>query len=544
MGELVPVVSSELTLGANPWDGSPLLDKAEAVIEFIESLKLSTGAAVGKPFLLRDWQKAIIYDLIGVPDIFDPYKRAARTAVITMARKNGKTEFAAALCLAFLCGPLADVSQQIYSAAADRYQAALIFRAMESMILQDEELTAVLRIVSSTKHIFHDDSNSFYAALSSDAKTKHGFNPVFFIYDELAQAPNRVLYDVLSTATGAQAEPLALVISTQSADDHSIMSELVDYGLKVNAGDIDDPTFRLFYFAVEENEDPWDEKLWYKANPGLDDFRSLEEMRQFALRAKRVPSMEATFRNLYLNQRIDATVHFLTPTVWRANRGELTPEQLYDSLLGLMCYGGLDLSQKNDLTALVLVFPLGDDYYATLPYFWTPRDTMLDREDKDKVPYSVWEQQGYLIAKPGKTIDYGWVAQQYGELSKDFDIQAVAFDRWRIDDFKREADNLGIDINLVPHGQGFKDMNPAVEVLEDVVSEYKLQHAGHPVLTWNVSNTVVEMSPAGDRKFAKNKSTGRIDGTVALGMALRVAVTEGETYSSTYEKEGLLMLSG
>lgn len=536
---MAQLVNAETT---NLWDGSPLLDKAEAVIEFIETLKLSTGAGVGKPFRLRDWQKEIIYDLFAIPDTFDPYKRAARTAIITMARKNGKTEFAAALCLAFLCGPLAGVSQQIYSAAADRYQAALIFRAMESMILQDEELTACLRISTSTKHIFHDESNSFYAALSSDAKTKHGFNPVFFIYDELAQAPNRILYDVLSTATGAQAEPLALVISTQSADDHSIMSELVDYGLKVNSGDIEDPTFRLFYYAVDEKDDPFDEKLWYQANPGLGDFRSLDEMRQFAQRAARVPSMEATFRNLYLNQRIDATVHFLTPTVWRENRGELDYPELYDSLRGLTCYGGLDLSQKNDLTALVLVFPLGDEYYATLPFFWTPGDNLHDREDKDKAPYSLWVQQEYLIAKPGKTIDYGWVAQRYGELSQDFDIQCVAFDRWRIDDFKREADALGIDINLVPHGQGFKDMNPAVEVLEDVVSEYKLQHAGHPVLTWNVSNTVVEMSPAGDRKFAKNKSTGRIDGTVALGMGLRVAVTEGETYSSAYEREGLMTL--
>lgn len=533
------LVNTETT---NLWDGSPLIEKAEAVIEFIETLKLSTGAGVGKPFKLRDFQKGMIYDLFAIPSIFDPYKRAARTCIFTVARKNGKTEFAAALCLCFLCGPLAGISQQIYSAAADRYQAALIFRAMESMILQDEELSNALRIIGSTKHIYHDDSNSFYAALSSDAKTKHGFNPVFFIYDELAQAPNRILYDVLSTAQGAQAEPLSMVISTQSADDNSIMSELVDYGLKVNSGEVDDPTFRLFYWAVEEDEDPWDEANWYKANPGLNDFRSLEEMRQFALRAQRVPSVEATFRNLYLNQRIDATVHFLTPSVWRSNQGDLTPATLYESLRGLTCYAGLDLSQKNDLTALVLVFPLGDGYYATLPYFWTPRDGMFDREDRDKAPYALWESQGYLIASPGKTINYGWVVKQYAELAQDFDIQAVAFDRWRIDDFKREADDLGIDINLVPHGQGFKDFAPAVEILEDVVAESKLQHAGHPVLTWNVSNTVIELSPSGDRKFTKAKSTGRIDGTVALAMGLRIAVTEGETYTSQYEREALMVL--
>lgn len=458
-----------------------------------------------------------------------------------MGRKNGKTELAAALCLAHLCGPLAGLNQQIYSAAADRYQAALIFRAMESMILQDFELSEILRVTKTTKHIFHDDSNSFYAALSADAKTKHGFNPAFVIYDELAQAPNRELYDVLTTATGAQAEPLTLIISTQSANDNSIMSELVDYGLKVLEGIIDDPTFKLFYFSTPMDDDPWLEENWFKSNPGLGDFRSLDEMRQFAQRAQRVPSVEATFRNLYLNQRVSAVNHFLTPSVWRENAGILDYGELYNSLLGQRCYAGLDLSQKNDLTALVLAFPLPEEYYAVLPFFWTPGDGIADREDRDKAPYQLWESQGYLEAKPGKTIDYGWVAKKLGELQQDFEIEYVAFDRWRIDDFKRDCEELDVDVELVPHGQGFKDMGPVVEIVEDVVSERKLQHANHPVLTWNASNAVIELSPAGDRKFTKVKSTGRIDGIVAMGMALRIAVTEGET-ASTYEEEGLMVL--
>jgi len=531
-----------LTEDLSRWEASPLYHKALRVIDFIETLKLSTGADVGVNFILRDWQKEIIFELFATPDPDTPQKKAVRTAVFTVARKNGKSEFAAGLCLAYLCGPLAGTSQQVYSAAADRYQAALIFRAMESMILQDVELSAILRINNSTKHIFHDASNSFYAALSSDAKTKHGFNPVFFIYDELAQAPNRVLYDVLSTATGAQSEPLALVISTQSADDNSIMSELVDYGLKVNSGEIYDPTFKLFYYAAAEDDDPWEEATWRKANPALGDFRSLEEMQQFAKRAQRVPAMEATFRNLYLNQRVDSTTPFITRSVWQTNTGPLSYEQMYESLVGMTCYGGLDLSAKNDLTALVLVFPMEDDMYCCLPFFWTPEEGLPDKADRDKAPYGLWVRQGYLYTSPGKTIDYGWVVKRYAELAVEFDIQCVAFDRWRIDDFKREADNLGVDINLVPHGQGFKDLNPAVEVMEDVLVDGRLSHGGHPVLTWNVSNTVIEQSPAGDRKFTKAKSTGRIDGAVALGMALRVAVSEGETYASRYEDEGLMVL--
>lgn len=541
------VEQAQYLIKEKPWEDDPILmtfleERACRVIEFIETLKLSAGSKVGKPFKLEDWQKAYIWVIYSTENPNYPDKRAIRTSILSMARKNGKTELAAGLCLAHLCGPMAGLNQQIYSAAADRYQAALIFRAMEGMILQDHELTEILRINRSTKHIFHDESNSLYAALSSDAKTKHGFNPSFVIYDELAQAPNRQLYDVLTTATGAQAEPLTLVISTQSADDHSILSELIDYGQKVNAGDIDDSTFNLTLYSTPEDDDPWVEENWYKSNPGLDQFRSLDEMRQFAKRAQRVPTLEATFRNLYLNQRIDATTHFLSPGIWKANAGPLSFADLYVSLLGQKCYAGLDLSQKNDLTSLVLAFPMEDDYFAVLPFFWVPGDDLDFKEEKDKVPYMVWRNQGYIEAKPGKTIDYGWVARKLGELSAEFEIECLAFDRWRIEDFQRECEALGVEIPMVPHGQGFKDMGPVVEIIEDVVSEERLQHANHPVLKWNASNVVVETSPAGDRKLTKTKSTGRIDGMVAMGMALRIAVTEGETYTSQYEREEVMVL--
>jgi len=677
-----------------------LIKRADDVIDFIGTLKLSAGAGVGKPFNLEDWQRDYIRRILGTPHADEPTLRAVRTSVLSMARKNGKalaldtpipttegwrtmgdlvegdqvfdehgapctvtyatevmhgrtcyrvefsngasliadadhqwqaerkktrqqiwttqemvdagqswidpfvlpsvdvsrlppelnrcgsnavnpapvkvtaitpvesvpvrciqvdspshlylageqyipthnTELAAALCLAFLCGPLAGYNQQIYSAAADRYQAALIYRAMEGMIVQDAELSTILEPHRSTKHIFHRPSNSFYSALSADAKTKHGFNPAFIIYDELAQAPNRELYDVLTTATGAQAEPLTLVISTQSADDHSILSELIDYGQRVQRGEVHDPTFDLTLYAVPDDDDPWLEENWYKANPALGTFRSLDEMRQYASRAQKVPTMEATFRNLYLNQRVDATVHFLTPSVWKACAGKSTPHLLADQMLGETCFAGLDLSAKNDLTALVLAFPRPEHRYIVVPFFWCPGDNLDIKEDKDKVPYRVWVDQDYIEARPGKTIDYGWVAKKLHELSQQYDIVMLAFDRWRIDDFQRELNDYDIDVPMVPHGQGFKDMGPVVEVIEDLVSEAQLEHGGHPVLTWNASNVVVETSPAGDRKLTKQKSTGRIDGIVAMGMALRLAESEGRTYSSVYESEPLMVL--
>ncbi|TAN52557.1 MAG: terminase large subunit, partial [Rhodospirillales bacterium] len=276
------------------------LSRPDRVIAFVEELKITSGRSAGKPFKLRDWQKAIIQEIYGPRDCEG--RRIVRTALITMPRKNGKTGLTAALALCHLFGPEAEARGQVYSAAADRNQAAILYREMKAMIEVAPELGERAIIRDFTKSIEDAETGTVYLALSAEARSKHGFSASCIIYDELAQAPNRELYDVLTTSTGARDEPLTIVISTQTNDPHHVMTELVEYGRRVRDGVIDDPTFHATIFEAPANADPWDEATWYGCNPALGDFRSLEEMRTYAAQARRIPAREATFRNLYLNQ--------------------------------------------------------------------------------------------------------------------------------------------------------------------------------------------------------------------------------------------------
>lgn len=444
------------------------------------------------------------------------------------------TALVAGLCLAHLCGPEAIRNGQLYSVAFDRAQAAIIFKYMAAMVYADDELSARLNVVESRKHILDPISGSEYQALSAETRGKHGKSSSFIVFDELAQfGADRELYDVMMTSRGAHAEPMVWVISTQAASDTAVLSELIDDGEKVNRGEIDDPKTRCFCFTVPMTDDPWDEENWKKSNPALGDFRSLDEMRETAERAKRIPSAEAAFRNLYLNQRVDGAAHFITPAVWKHNGGEPDLSLFED----LPVYAGLDLSAKNDLTALVLTCRDGTGTWHVIPYFWTPKEGLVDRAERDRTPYDVWVKQGYLYTTPGRTVDYGFVAQEIKKLMGRMHIAGLKFDRWRIDDMVRELRGVGVEayvdgkeeaypdgLRMIQHGQGFRDMNPAVEALEDALANGKIRHGMHPVLTMCASNVRVQQDPSGNRKFDKIKSTGRIDGIVALAMALNGAV--------------------
>jgi len=239
-------------------------------------------------------------------------------------------------------------------------------------------------------------------------------------------------------------------------------------------------------------------------------------MRETAERAKKLPSLEAVFRQLYLNQRIDAETRFISSAEWNACAA--TPD--IETVKRRPCFGGLDLGSTRDLTALVLVFPDGDGSVDVLPFFWCPKDTLTLREEADKVPYRQWAREGLIEPTPGKATDHAYVVHRLGELSTMFDIQTVAYDRWRIEDLRKMLAEEGVNVTLEPFGQGFKDMGPAVDDLERLTAEGQLRHGGHPILTWNAANAIIARDPAGNRKLDKERSREKIDGLVALAQAL------------------------
>lgn len=522
------------------WE-APGLSRAERVCLFVESLPVTSGALAGTQFKLRPWQRKRVMAMYRTGR---GGKRLVRTAVWSLARKNGKSDIASRLALCHLAGPEAEARGEVYSAANDRFQAGRIFAEVCAIIEKTDWLAARISIRRHSKEledIGEGGTGSTYAALSADVKTKHGLSPSFVIYDEFGQATSRDLFDVLDTAMGARAEPLMLVISTQAARDDAPMSELIDYGLRVERGEVTDPSFYLALFTAPPEADPWSPKTWKLANPALGDFRSLSDVERLAQQAQRMPAREASFRNLILNQRVDTTVQWLSAAVWKPCAGAVYQA----ALKGRRCFAGLDLSASRDLTALVLNFEDADGVFDILPFFWLPDADLREREDTDRVPYVRWRDDGHLLTCPGKTIDPRAVALKIAELHGEYTIEALAYDRWRIEDLRRELDAIGCDVELKPHGQGFRDMSPSIDAIERVVFEAKLRHGGHPVLTWCASNAKTESDPAGNRKLSKSKSTGRIDGAVALTMSVGCAVANPDT-RSVYETDdrpnGLLVI--
>ena len=487
----------------------PGLSRAERVIAFIEGLPVTSGVLAGTTMSLREWQREIICGIYGTAD---DGNRPVRTALVTMPRKNGKTGLAAGLALAHLVGPEAEQRGQVYSAAADRDQASLLYQEMKAIIDAVPELDERIVCRDWSKAMEDLESGSVYKALSADARTKHGFSASCVIYDELAQAPNRKLYDVLATSMAARAEPLMVVISTQAADPNHVMSELVDYAEQVNAGDVEDPSFYGCVYRAPDDADPWDEATWFACNPALGDFRSLEEMRTAALQAQRIPARESAFRSLYLNQRADADERFIASADWHACAGDVP------DLTGQRCYAGLDLSSTKDLTALVLYFP---DSGAVVPYFWCPGESLDQREDQDKVPYRTWARAGLIEPTPGRAVDKRYVALRLADITSQYQVEGISYDRWGMEELRRILVEEGIEgLPLREFGQGFKDMAPAVSALETLVLEGQLLHDGNPILTWNLSNIVLDQDPAGNRKMTKGRARERIDGAVALAMAV------------------------
>lgn len=507
-----------------PWDVDGL-SRADRVIAFCEDLPITAGKLAGTQMELRSWQRDFIH-AVYAEDANG--RRPVRTAVLSMGRKNGKTQLAAALALCHLLGPESEPRGEVYSCALTRDQAAKLFDEMVAILNAHEELADRCNVIQFNKRVevlFGVGEGSTYAALSADAQSKLGLSPSFVVYDELGSAPNRNLYDAMDTATGARENPLLMAISTQAAADHHVFSELVDYGLQVNQGVIDDPSFHLTLYAAPADADPWDKSSWKASNPALGDFRSLEDVERQASQARQVPSKESAFRNLILNQRVSSVARFIHKAEWDACND--APD--LDSLAGRECYAGLDLGATRDLTAFVMVFPpIEGKIWDVVAQFFMPETNIEERSNEDRVPYDLWAKQGFITLIPGATIDPGFVADHLANTAMAYDLKALAYDRWRIEDLRRELGLIGATLPLIAHGQGFKEMAGAVDTLERFVAERLIRHGGNPPLNMCAANAVVTRDPSGNRKLDKSKAAGRIDGLVALAMALNISKRDEE----------------
>jgi phage terminase large subunit-like protein len=492
--------------------------RAERNIRWIETYcRIPEGRDVGKPVRLREWQKVDLRKIYDNP-------AGTRRAILSFGRKNGKTAGASFLLLLHLCGPEARPNSQLFSAAQSRDQAAILFSLAAKMVRMSPDLNAVVGIRDTAKQLYCDELGTLYRALSAEASTAYGLSPVLIVHDELGQVkgPRSELYEALETATGAQENPLSVVISTQAPTDADLLSLLIEDGLSGA-----DPKTVVSLYSAPEELDPFGDEAIKAANPAFGDFQNAEEVRGMAEAARRMPSREAEYRNLVLNQRVDMNAPFISKSVWQECGGAVV-----ENFDGLPVFAGLDLSETADLTAFVPMAPV-DDVWHTRPTFWLPGDGLSDKSRADRVPYDIWAREGFLETTPGRTVDYAFVAEFLADFRSENDLRKVAFDRWNWKHLKpwlakagfEEADLEGDNALFVPLGQGFQSMSPALRDLEALILNGKLRHGGHPVLTMCMANATVQADPAGNRKLSKVKSHGRIDGAVALAMAASVAGT-------------------
>jgi phage terminase large subunit-like protein len=470
---------------------------------------------------LGEWQKDEIRRIYDNP-------AGTRRAILSFGRKNGKSAIAAVLLLVHLCGPMARPNSQLFSAAQSRDQAALIFNLAAKIVRMSPALRDSVTVKESTKELDCHGLGTHYRALSAEASTAFGLSPVFIVHDELGQVrgPRSALYEALETATGAQESPLSVIISTQAPSDTDLLSVLIEDALTGA-----DPRVVCKLYTAPMTADPFDEATIKLANPAYGDFLNPIEVRAMAGDAQRMSSREAEFRNLILNQRVEAFAQFVAPAIW-AKCG--TP--VADLTRCNDVYGGLDLSETNDLTAMVLIGKVENVWHARA-WFWLPEEGLADRARNDHVPYDQWFSEGLIETVPGSSIGYDLVAPRVIEITKAHKIRKIGFDRWNFKHFKPWLLAGGIpertiEDQWVEFGQGTASMSPALRELEGRILNRELAHGNNPVLNMCAANAVVVEGKdsvrdvgkdSSNRKLSKKRSTGRIDGLVALAMAMGVA---------------------
>lgn len=492
------------------------LARSERNAQWIETFcRVPEGRLVGKPVKLTPKQRRWLVRI---------YDSPTRTFILSMARKNAKTAFSGFLLLLHLCGPEARPNSQLYSAAMSRDQAAILFALAAKVVRMSPELSQIVTIRDTAKQLLCPKVGTVYRALSADAATAYGMSPAFTVHDELGQVkgPRSELYEALETASAAQDEPLSIIISTQAPTDADLLSVLIDDALTGA-----DPRVKVELYTAPMKLDAFSEEAIRAANPHFDDFMNTTEVFRQAQEAKRMPSRESSYRNLILNQRVEARSPFVTRAVWAANAAE--PGELD----GQDVYGGLDLSSVSDLTALVLVGAESGDVFPT---FWLPEEGLEEKARNDRVPYDVWHEQGHLETTPGRAIEYAFVASRLRAVFDRCNVIALGFDRYAFRFLKPYLEAEGFTEaeleRFIPFGQGFISMSPALRELETKLLGSKLRHGAHPVLEMCAKNATTVQDPAGNRKFVKAKATGRIDGMVALAQAVGVMpqqVEDGET---------------
>lgn len=537
------------------WD----VAEVERVLSFFEKVLTveieredpETGETLSEAvsFHLEPWQSFIVGSLFGWKNA-GGYRRFRR-AYVEVGKGSGKSPIAAGIGH-YMLTATQKIRAEVYSAATDKDQAAILFRDAVAMWQRSPELHK--RLLASGQNpvwqLTYLKRASFFKPISSEKRGKSGIRPYCALIDEVHEHPNNDVIEMLRAGTKGNRQALIFEITNSGFDRHSVCWSEHEYTAKVVTGAIQNDAWFGYVCSLDESDDPFaDESCWIKANPNLGVSIQPEYIREQVEEARGMPSKEALVRRLHFCEWTDAENTWITAKVFR----KITAPLVLDDYAGRECFGGLDLSSKRDLTALTLVFT-GEDVERTrdegpklLPtfdaftWFWLPKNRLSEAEKRDHVPYSQWAKEGHLRAPEGDAVDYADVARIIKDLSAKFEIRRIGFDPHKIDYLTPHLDELDVDVELVEHSQGYRRMrdsslwmHESIEETEAAIHEERLRVAFNPILNWNVASAVVASDEANNRKFEKRRSTGRIDGAVSLAMAVGVAIALPGVASSSF----------
>lgn len=499
------------------WDNEKYyfdVNEAKRIFKFAGKLTLDKGVK-NKTIQFLWFQFRICTDILCVKRRNDNLRRF-REVHINIPRKNGKS-FLVAFILTYLYFFKTEYGAEYIITANTSQQATLLFNSIKHFVM-NTPLKKKCVVTESQKKIYRKDENSFIRVLSSDAKNADSYADLVFCMDEIHEAPDQKLYDKLKTGQGIFNEPLGITITTASSGENpqNLEMELYEYAKSIERGEHTDDSFYYAIFEADPGCDILDEEQWFKSNPALGVFRKIEDLRNMALRGTRSKIRELSFRRYFLNQHVSSEVkNAINMILWE----QATRKIKYDDIRHLQSWCGLDLSASQDITAFVQVFYDDEiDKFIIYPHLFTPSESILERKERDKVPYDVWAKQGYIKALDGLYINFN---QLHGFIKNTDNVQQIIFDRWGS---PATQSALEEDFELVGFGQGFRSMSPIIREFENLLIEGRLIIAENPCFSWMARNVVAVLDDAGNIKYSKGKSQNKIDGIIAMLMGLFGAV--------------------
>lgn len=506
-------------------------EKAEVRFRFFENVLVLPD---GKPFKLEPFQKFI------VGSVFGWYRatgtRRFRMAYVETAKGSGKTPLAAGIGLSGLVVD-DEPAPEIYSAAVTRDQAKICFRDAEMMTQASPLLSD--RLDTRVASILAQSTNGVMRPVSSEHRGLDGLRPYIALIDEIHEHPDAMVVDKIRAGTKRRLDALIFEITNSGYNRNSVCWQHHEYSLKLLDQAMEDDSWFAYVAAVDEGDDPMtDPSCWVKANPGLGTILPVQYVEEQVREAKGMPSKENIVRRLNFCQWTEQATRWLPMEMWR----NCDSTRKIEDYRGQTCYAGLDLATVRDIAAFELAFPADDTgTIATFGYYFVPEEKILERAKKDRVPYDQWAREGWLISTPGNVIDYGFIRSKIQEIADRVIVKEIGYDRWNASQIV--TDLQGDGFTMVPIGQGFASMSSPAKELEKLVVSSTFAFDGNPVTTWMASNVTVKQDPAGNIKPDKERSGDRIDGIVAICMALsRLMVNTHEDLSSHFAEEGVMFL--